>query len=207
MSRRSADPSQLIERLRAAQKAAKPRDVADANLMADICRMTWRNLKITHIDPDPQFPIKERGSEGRGYQFEIRKVLAHMIKRAEQRQAKNAKRSANAARLTGFHVPVEAEAMDLNEIGKLADLTIRVQQEKQRQKYFVPAAIMSSFLASYNGIARDAILGTSAVIDPTGDLSPQQRTLFNEHMRNIAVDLQSQLDKFIGEWSAGLQQS
>lgn len=207
MSRRNADPTALIARLEAALKVARPRDIADANLMAEIVGMTWRNLQETYIKPDPAFPIKVRGSEGRGYQFEVTKVLRHMIGRARQRQAENSKRSANAARLTGFTVPEDGIGMDLAEISKLADLTVKAQAMKNEQGYYVPAASLSTFLSGYNAVIRDELLGTSAVIDPTGDLSPEHRRRFDERMRTIAVEIQRKAERYIEEHCAGIQQA
>lgn len=64
MARPKGDASNLIKRLEAALTVAKPRDVVDTTVMSKIVGMTWRNLLMTHIEPDDSFPIRKRGAEG-----------------------------------------------------------------------------------------------------------------------------------------------
>lgn len=206
MARPKGDPSELVRRLNAALKQAKPSDVVSAELMAEIVGQTWRNLLLTHIEPDPKFPIQKRGAEGVAWEFRVAKVLRHMIRRAEERIEANSASSRQAARLTGFTVPDEGgTGYDLVELGRLADLTLKAQAAKERQRQFVPVETVRAFIGAYNAKLRDAILGTPSRIDPTGAMDPVQRALVDNEMRNVAVAAEETALKFLREWSAGIQ--
>ncbi|PZU59818.1 MAG: hypothetical protein DI547_04905 [Sphingobium sp.] len=205
MARTASDPNDLIRRLEAALKQARPRDTADARLMADIVGMTWRNLLMTHIEPDPKFPIERRGSEGVPWEFRVVRVLRHMLKRAREKIAANDEHARKVRRLTSFTVPeAEGGAVSMADLSRLADLTIKAQGMKERQKLYVPADTVRDFLSRYNARIRDAILGTPARLDPTGALDPSARAFIDDEMRNLAVTAEQAVQEFLREWSAGL---
>ena len=205
MARPKGDASNLIKRLEAALTVAKPRDVVDTTVMSKIVGMTWRNLLVTHIEPDPGFPIKRRGAEAVAWGFQGVKVLRHMIKRARERMAVNEAAARRAHQLTSFTVPEDPEGpMSIADLSKLADLTIKAQAEKTKQRLHVPAATVRDFLTQYNSTVVGAILGVSQKADPTGDMEPAVRALLDNELRNVAAHVGAQVDMFLKEWSAGL---
>ena len=105
MARPHGNPDDLILRLEAALAIARPSDVVGANEMAGIVKMTWRNLLMTHIEPDSKFPIQRRGAEGLAWEFHVIKVLKHMLRRARQRKRANEAKSRRLMELTSFSVP------------------------------------------------------------------------------------------------------
>ena len=206
MARPRGDASDLIRRLEAALKVAKPRDVVDAVVMSKIAGMTWRNLLVTHIEPDPAFPIKRRGAEGVAWEFQAKKVIGHMIKRARERMAANEAAARRVHQLTSFTVPEDPEGpVSLADLSKLADLTMKAQAEKTRQGQYVPASKVRDFLISYNAAVTGGILGVSQVADPNGNLDPAVRVVVDNELRSVAAHVGSMVDKFLKEHGAGLQ--
>lgn len=205
MARPKGDASNLIKRLEAALSVAKPRDVVDTTVMSKILGMTWRNLLVTHIEPDPAFPVKRRGAEGVAWEFQVVKVLRHMIRRARERMAGNEAAARRVHQLTNFSVPEDQDgAFSLADLAKLADLTMKAQSEKARQRLYVPAATVRDFLTRYNSTVVGAILGISQTADPNGSMDPAARAIMDNELRTVAVQVGEQVDKFLREWSAGL---
>lgn len=207
MARPRGDASDLIRRLEAALEVAKPRDVVDAVVMSKITGMTWRNLLVTHIEPDPAFPIKRRGAEGIAWEFQVVKVLKHMIRRARGRIASNEAAARRIHQLTNFTVPEDPDGpVSIADLGKLADLTLKAQAAKERQRLYVPAATVRDFLTAYNSAVISAILGVSQTVDPNGGMDPAVRAIVDNELRNVAAHAGERADLFLREWSAGLQQ-
>ncbi len=207
MAQRKADPTEFIAQLEAALKVARKTDVANFTEMADVLRMTPRNLLETYIKPDPDFPILEVGREGKSYRFEVVKVLRHLLKRCREIVAENARRNADQARLTGYEVPEQDAGISMAELKERAALTMMLQKQRREQGGFVPAEKVEQFLGGYNQRARDLLLGAGGVIDPTGELEPEQRAAFDEHMRDGCLALEAALAAFIEEHCAGFQQA
>lgn len=203
MARPKGNPTELIKRLQAALGVAKPRDVVLAQVMAEIAGMTWRNLLITHIEPDPKFPIEHRGSEGDPYRFRVVKVLKHMIMRAKERQAENNTRAKRIMELTGFNVPEDStEAMSVADVNRLIEANMRAQKAKVEQGRYVPADQVRLFLIGYNAQVRNAILGEPQKLDPVGALPIEIRQTIDDDMRNLAVALQERVEGFLEDFSA-----
>lgn len=201
MARPNGDPSELIRRLEAALDVAKPSDVVSAEEMAKILSITWRHFLAKHIEPDPKFPIQKRGAEGVAWEFRVTKVLRHMVKRAKERVAENEGRSRRIAELTGFSVPEsETSGFGISEINKLIDANMRALSLKKEQGAYVPASEVRLFLTGYNRRARDTLLGIGKAIDPIGVLPPEVASLIEDKLRDLALELQGECDKFTGEW-------
>lgn len=205
MARPKGDPTDLIRRLDAALKVAKPRDVVDAKVMSEILSMTWRNFLVTHIEPDAKFPIQRRGAEGVPWEFRVVKVLRHMVRRARERIEANEAAARRVLQLTNITVPPSEESISLVDLNKLADLTIKSQAQKIEQRRYIPAEKVRLFLNRYNSTVRDAILGTTARMDPAGDMDAALRTVIDNELRDVAVSCELAVQDFLREWNAGLQ--
>ncbi|EQA97289.1 hypothetical protein [Sphingobium sp. HDIP04] len=173
--------------------------------MSKIAGMTWRNLLVTHIEPDPGFPIKRRGAEGIAWEFQVVKVLKHMIRRARERIAANDAAARRIHQLTNFTVPEDpAGPVGIAELSKLADLTMRAQAMKEKQRGYVPAAQVRDFLTRYNSAVISAILGVSQTVDPNGGMDPTVRALVDNELRNVAAHVGDQVDIFLRNLGEGL---
>lgn len=201
MARQTGDPSDLIRRLDAALKVAKPKDVVSAEEMAGIVGMTWRNLLKTHIEPDAKFPIRKRGAEGVAWEFQVVGVLKHMLKKARERVAASEERARRIARLTGLNMPDgDNEVVGIHDISKVVDITMRAMALKKEQGAYVPASEVRLYLTGYNRTARDTILGIGKAIDPIGALPPEVTEAIDNSLRELASELESRLQEFTGKW-------
>jgi hypothetical protein len=197
MARKIGDPSILKARLEAALKRAKPRDIASAQPMAEIVGMTWAGFRNNHITPDPKFPVKSRGAEGKQWEFQVTKVLKYMIRVCDKKIAANNHRNRRNAEMTGITVPEGESGADIAEVSKLTDLTLKVQQVRERQGLYVPAEKLVDFLTGYNSSVINGILGVTNQVDPTGLLPAETRKEMDDLLRSLAVSVQAGAVKFI----------
>lgn len=202
MARPHGNPDDLILRLEAALKVAKPSDVVGANEMAGIVKMTWRNLLLTHIEPDTKFPIQHRGAEGRAWEFRVAKVLKHMLKRARERKAANEEKARRLMQLTGFSVPETAEAMNIAEIAKLIDVNSKARAEKVEQGKLAPVEEMRLFLTGYNQAVSAGIMNAAQYLDPTGVFPPELTEALKDYLRDLAMTTHDNARKFLEKWRA-----
>lgn len=207
MGRPKSDPSRLIARLRAALKVAKKDSKADASLMAEIVGMTWRNLRDTYIEPDSAFPIVARGAEGQAWEFHVRSVLTHMLKRAEERVAANRRLADERAGLLNFTVPEEEEALGFAEISRLADLTYRMLDEQKSMGLYVSAERHRMIVGGLLMKVRDSLQGAVGRIDPAGKLPPAVREAIKHELTTIMLGCNRDARAFLEEQSAPIQPS
>lgn len=199
MARPERSPTELLARCVAALEVAKPRDIVGAKPMAAILDMSWRNLVDRYITPDPGFPIKTRGSQGWGFEFEVVKVLRHIAKRCKERIAAGERESARIAELSNISVPRADEGAprsyaELRQ-GLLAHDQIR--HEKLAQGEYVRAADVDAFLRGYHERVMRTVLGEGARQDPTGSWPSEVRDGFDQALRDMASDLQRSVDTYL----------
>lgn len=202
MARTKADLSQWVRLLEEKLKAAKRGQIVGAEDMAAILGMTWANLRKTYVNADPAFPCL-RGAEGRSYEFDVQKVLRHLIARAKAQMAERDRHNASIARIAGISLPEQEGTLSLAEQRQMLDITLKVQEQKRDQGGFLAAGEVRKFLIGYNQTVRDMLIGSGAVIDPTGDLDPARRAAFDDQMRDICLAVQARLDRFIKDYHAG----
>lgn len=200
--RTPANPSARLAILRASRKKAKKADIVAMSEMAKILGMTPRNLKIT-INGDPDLPILSRGAEGIAYQFNVIAVLDHLIARCLTAIGIRNKQAARMARLSGVDVSLDLDAstdtapLTTSEIRELGQGQITAQKLKMMQMQFVRADGLASFLDTYHGHFQSNTLGLMGKIDPAGQLPAATRLLVEDGMRNLLVELQNMMDRFL----------
>lgn len=202
MARPHGNPDDLIQRIEAALKVAKPADVVGANEMSAILKMSWRNLLLTHIEPDNRFPIQRRGMEGMAWEFRVVKVLKHMLKRANERKAANEAKARRLMELTGFTVPENAEAMNIAEIAKLIDVNAKARAEKVEQGKLLSVDETLTFLTGYNRTVCAAILNAGQHLDPTGSLPPEISEALKDYLRDHAMNVHQAASDYLEKWRA-----
>lgn len=192
-----SEPALLKARLETALKRAKPRDTASAKPMAEIVGMTWAGFRNIHINPDPNFPVKVRGAEGKQWEFQVVKVLRYMIKTCDKQIAGNIQRNRRNVEMIGITVPEQESGSDIAEVSKLTDLTLKVQQAKERQGLYVPAERLVDFLTGYNSSVVNGILGVTNQVDSTGIIPADIRKEMDDLLRSLAVSVQAVAVRFI----------
>lgn len=197
MARKVGDPTLLKARLEAALKQAKPSDIASAQPMAEIVGMTWAGFRNTHVAADKNFPIKTKGAEGKQWEFQVVKVLKYMIKICDKKIAANNHRNRRNAELVGINLPDSDSGADIAEVSKLTELTLKIQQAKERQGEYVPAEKVADFIAGYNSAVINGLLGITNQVDPTGLMPAETRKEMDDLVRNLAVSVQESAKKYI----------
>ena len=197
MAVKVSEPAILKSRLEKALKQTGPRDTASAKPMAEIVGMSWQGFRNNHINPDPNFPVKSRGAEGKQWEFQVAKVLKHMIKVCEKKIADNTNRNRRNAEMIGITVPDQESGSDIAEVSKLTDLTLKVQQAKERQGLYVPAEKLVDFLTGYNSSVVNGILGVTNQVDSTGIIPADIRKEMDDLLRSLAVSVQAVAVRFI----------
>lgn len=192
MARPLGDPTELIRRLEAAKKVAARSDVVSADLMAKIAGMTWRNLLVTHIEPDPRFPIQLRGAEGVAWEFRVTKVLAHMIKRAKERVEVKQARIRREAGLTGFIVPDEPgseNSLSIDRLDKLVKIAASIRKEKEASAGTMDKDSSVRDFIDFLQTIQSAVLDVAQEVDPTGSFEPEVRISVENACRNMLVKM------------------
>ena len=205
MAREKGDPTRLIARLKAALETARPRDTANAELMAQIAGMTWRNLLKTHIEPDADFPILARGAEGVAWEFNVRAVLRHMIKRADERIAHNVRRAKDQARLTGFIVPDEDLGLDIAQLRHQQVMTFDLIDRMAASGELVSRTEVTAQFAGVLQHLRDFTVGLTTQRDPEGKWPPERRRQHEDDCRAIALEIHKAAEKFLSRRHEDIQ--
>lgn len=210
MARDNRDPADLLRLFEAAREVASEETIVNLRELAEVLKMTDRNVKLRYIDPDPDFPVENAGSEGKSYQFRLVTVLDHLIAKAKARIESSRKHNEQHARAAGVQIEAEnnnVAVLSLAELAKLAQMTMQVQEWKKSQGELIEASKMADFLAKYNTLVVNGILGVSSKVDPTSILPLDVRREMDEELRNLAVMINAEAKKFIGELRADIQQA
>ncbi|WP_374648661.1 hypothetical protein [Rhizorhabdus sp.] len=182
----------------AAREVARRDDVANAEEMAKILKMTWRNLRLI-IDADAAFPIQSRGAEGIAWEFRVAKVLDHLIKRCRSEIQANSAKHRRLAELAGVSVPEDADGMSLADLRQINLLQMDAQRRKMDQGEWVPRAQVQTLFTSFFSMVQSEHQSTAAKIDPTGRLPAEVRAAVQDHMRGLLVRLHDKFGAFISD--------
>lgn len=213
MPRLPADPVGRLAKLEAARGECKPRTILNADEMASVAGMTWRNLK-TLIDRDAGFPIKTRGDMGVPWEFAARKVLDHLIKQARAAQAGRERRRADVSRLAGLGATTgvcspgdptgegagtaaremleEARALDA-----LLSLQTRVRQERERQNQLLDRVKTQEFLWRWLSTLQSEVLAIRQRLDKANALPVEVRRALDDELASILVTMRGALQRDI----------
>ena len=199
MARPKGNPRDLLKRIESALKVVKKTDILPAAPMAEMLGMTWRNLLETYIRPDPQFPIKTRGSAGVNFEFEAVKVLRHLAKRCKERIAAAEKAAARMAELANITVPAADEGAPQSYAELRQGLLAHSEIEKMRreQRHYIPSDEVDGFISGMTERVMMTVLGARAKADPTGSWPVELASAFDNALRDLATDLQESLSDYL----------
>jgi len=200
-------------RIEALEAASRRIDTMDDDLtlsstpMAEALGVTWNTLRgwCDTVEAFEGSGAFVRGGNGIAWEFHPRKtvdaLLAHYRGEISKRQDRNRSFVASMGITMDER---EAEVIDIAELSKQVSLTLAIQESKMKQGGYVPVHRVVEFLRAYNQAAVQGILGVGTKSDPTGALPATVRATMNDELRSVAVGLQKQCSKFIGEFGAGL---
>jgi len=196
VARKSADPTARLKIYLAAREIVRRDDVANAEEMAKILRMTWRNLRLI-IDADPSFPVQSRGAEGIAWEFRVAKVLDHLSKRCRAEIEENATRSRRLAELAGVTVPEDGVGLSLSELREINRLQMDTQRRKIEQRELVPAAEVRSMMTEFFTMVQSVTLATVTELDPAGQWPAKTRADVSDHLRTMLVRVHDKFASYI----------
>lgn len=216
MTRMPADPVGRLAVLEAARGGLKRgrKVIANAEEMATIAGMTWRNLKMI-IDADPKLPIEQRGDQGVPWQFNARKVLDYMIGSAKAAQRSREARRAEVNRLAGLGATAgsplnggdangsgsAAEMLqEARAISALVDAQAKLRHEKQKQGSLVDRAVVRSLITEMLTTMQTESLAVTAKIDAAGQWDQGLRVQVDEEVRNVLTTVRDKLEQRLKEW-------
>lgn len=198
MSRKSADPSARLKLLQAARRIARKDDVVNADDMASITKMTWRNLRKI-IDADPGFPIQSRGAEGIAWEFQVTAVLDHMIKRCQGEIRANAAKARRLAELAGVTVPDDDSGMSLADLRQINLLQMDTQRRKIEQRELVQAGEVRAMMTDFFTMVQSETLATVTQLDPAGQWPAKTRAEVSDHLRTMLVRVHDKFARWISD--------
>ena len=195
MARQAPDPTARIALLKAARAKlvkSKIKGPVNADEMAKIAGMTWRNLK-PQVEEDADWPCLMRGSEGVAYQFDPKKVLDHMVKRLEAKLQERHDRSARLAKIAGFPEELAQTGLSIEELRHLDALQVSVQRRKIEQRNFVPLAEFEAVIADVFSTMQAETLSLVGRLDPSGRWPATVRADVKDELRSLLVRLHDKL--------------
>lgn len=195
MARKAPDPSARIALLKAARdnlRKAKIKGPVNADELAKIVGMTWRQLK-TYVEPDPDFPCLMRGSEGVAYQFDPKAALDYLIKRFERELEARKQRNKRIAQMAGFPEEMADTGLSLEDLRLLDQLQVNAQRRKIEQGLYVTAAEHEAAVTDLLTTMREETLSAVGRLDPSGKWPAVIRNQVREELRSILVRVHDKL--------------
>jgi hypothetical protein len=190
--RRAADPAARLERLRGARKRLKRGELFNADEMAGVAGMTWRNMKPM-VEADANWPVLRRGSEGVAWQFEGRAVLDHMIAALEVAQRERDARAARVAKMTGITVEQAQSGLSVSDLAKIDQLQTSAQRRKIEQREWVRRDEAESVITGVFTTIQSETLATVSRLDAAGRWPANVRAEVADEMRSYLVRLHDQV--------------
>lgn len=201
--RAPTDPAERLPQWRAARAKLTPGEAVNAAEFAKLAGMTWRYLKLL-IDKEPEFPVLERGAEGKAWSFDAAEALDYLIARAERLVADKTARDQRIQRMTGLAESgpgaaavgseqpgsIAASARDMKALGEAQMIAHKL---KVSQKEYVLKAPTVALLNDLMITMQAETLAVAARVDPAGRLDPATRALLDEELRNVLTTVQGKL--------------
>lgn len=201
MTRQPADPEARLAQLRPVLANLKPGELVNAENMAKIARMTWRNLEIT-IAKDADFPIVSRGGMGVAWQFDAHAVIAYLVAGAEALLKQRADVAAKTAAMIGLapepaQPAAPAATMTTLQMKQMIEAMAAADKLRQRRGELVPLVEVSGMLNEIMSTLTAETLAFIGKHDPAGQLSPQLRKAIEDHQRALLVHLRDKVQAVI----------
>lgn len=211
MARPTISMESRLRKLEAAQVRAekiKSKARISAEPMAQLIGVRWNTLRewCNEVPGFEQSGAFNRGGNGIEWEFDAKATIAYLINYFRTRIAAEARKSKSLSAAIGVDIPDEETAMSMASTKDLVNLTVTVVAAAEKQKRYVLADEVASFLAGYNQAVLDGILGVRAQVDPNGNLPVQVRAKVDQCLRQVATSVHELASRYIEAKSAGLQQ-
>lgn len=193
MARTPADPSARLAVLRAARAIVGEGDKLNQAELATAIGLTTRQLR-EHLAEHPEWPVEQRGSEGKDYIFDGGAILDAMIAHWEGKLREREERAERIAKLAGITVPAEAAGrLSLQDLREIEKLGREAQRRKIEQRDYVPKAEHEAVLTDVFTTVQTEILSAHAVLDPAGKWPPDVRADVIDFGRTLLVTIHDKI--------------
>lgn len=211
MGRLTADLVPLLDSMVAARKGVRRGRKIGGTELASIVGVSWRILR-RRIEDDPEFPVLERGADGKKWLFDTAVALDRLIATTKALKDQRRRRGAEGARLAGMagdkpsrQVKAEPEpdvpdnAADLAQNARafkaLAEAQMMVHRLKVQQGEYVRADTVRMLLADVMTTMQTETLAIEGKLDPAGQWPPELRESVMEELRNLLVLVQQKIEE------------
>jgi hypothetical protein len=197
-----------LERALVRAKALPADTIFDSKPMTELASVSWVSLK-EWCDAIPEFDGSDcfvRGGQGIAWEFKPVKTIETLLAHFKGERERRTDRNREVAKQVGLssHDPAPIE---LGELTKQVDLTLKLTDAKEKQKGYIPAALFSDFMVRYNSAAVQGVLGVKVQVDPTGSLPPDISEQMDEKLRGVAAAMHKVCEDCIREFDARLVES
>ena len=212
MGRQSTNLSARISRLEAAKKRADKlgvRQTLSFKPMVELLGVSRPTL-TEWCDNVPGFEEAKcfkRGGNGIEWEFKARKTVDFLLDHFRSVAEKQAAKSREISKAVGVTLPDAEHSPSLAETKQLVELTMTVTGAAEKQRMYVLADDVQSFMVGYNQSVVDGILGVRTKVDPNGKLPPAVRKQVDEYLRSVATAVHAKATRFIEETCAGTGQA
>lgn len=199
MARKIADPTERLRLLSARREVATPEDIVNAEEMAQIAGITWRNLKI-QIDQDPHFPIRKRGAEGSAWEFSVIDVLDHMIGQLRSKIERRDERERRKHELIGAVAEEEIPSgLTLSDFSEINRIQTDMQRRKIEQGLWIEKSRHVEVITAIFMTIQQRITAWPSKLDAAGLLPPDVRAAMKDESRTLLVDIHDALGESLAE--------
>lgn len=197
-----------LERALARAKELPKGETLEAKPMTELLGISWNALK-EWCDAIPEFDGKGcfvRGGQGIAWEFQPVKTIETLLSHFNGERARRTDRNRQVAKQVGLESNDPAP-IDLGELSKTVDLTLKLTDAKEKQKGYIPAALFADFMIKYNTAAVQGVLGVKVQVDPTGSLPPEISKQIDEKLRGVAAAMHKVCEDCIKDFDARLVES
>jgi hypothetical protein len=178
---------------------AHPGEVLNIEKLAKRFGFSSRNLKLRYIDNDPEFPIEEVGSEGRGYAINVIDAARHMIKRCDEKIYRNTRNSLLNSSGLGVEVSDDSHGTIAELRHKLA-ISMTLRAEKREDGQWMKREDVKELFSSYNEEMITFLTSERSRCDPNGQLPVDISEAIDADMADLASSLNQRATEFLREY-------
>lgn len=211
MPRLNTDLTRNLKIMKASRRKLDGPRLVQGTEIAELLGLTWRILQA-RIKRDPQFPIVERGANGKAWTFEAVAVLDYMIADTQRLGAQRKARAEKTSRLagfrsgdadtdgTGFDVDASVDssadtAAQARALNALSQSQMTAHRLKQMQGEYVRADDHSRVIATIMSTMQVEILSVASKLDPAGLWTPDLRKSVEDAMKNALLATKAACDR------------
>lgn len=216
MGRLTADMVPLLDSMVAARKGVRRGKKIGGTELAKIVGISWRILR-RRIEDDAEFPVLERGADGKKWLFDTAVALDRLIATTKALKEQRRRRGAEGARLSGMagvrpsrKVKAEPEpelpenaadlAQNARALKALAETQMLVQRLKMQQRELITRREHEEKFEVYSSAVQTGVLAVASKVDPASQFPAELREAIEDHLRTVLVQARTEAEKVTADY-------